>query len=87
VGLKQWIAVAEVVLANLVWISELDIEGWLVATLAVCAVGAVIWIFAGPVWLLVAASLYLLALVMVKLAVDKADRAERARAAAARRQG
>jgi hypothetical protein len=81
VGFKQWLAIAEIALANLAWISDLDIEGWLVATLAACAVGAVIWIFAGPVWLVVAASLYLVLLVGVKLAVDRADR----RAAAARR--
>jgi hypothetical protein len=84
VGFKQWLAIAEVALANLAWISDLDIEGWLVATLAACAVGAVIWIFAGPVWLVVAASLYLVLLVGVKVAVDRADRranAERRRAA------
>jgi hypothetical protein len=84
VGFKQWLAVAEIALANLAWISDLDIEGWLVATLAACAVGAVIWIFAGPVWLVVAASLYLVLLVGVKLAVDRADRranSERRRAA------
>jgi hypothetical protein len=78
-GFKQWIALAEVALANLAWIAELDIEGWLVATAAMCAVGAVIWIFAGPMWLVIAASLYLLLLVGVKLAVDRADRARSAR--------
>jgi hypothetical protein len=78
-GVKQWIALAEVALANLAWISELDIEGWVVATAAMCAVGAVIWIFAGATWLVIAASLYLLLLVGVKLAVDRADRARSAR--------
>ena len=83
-GFKQWFAIAEIALANLAWISDLDIEGWLVATLAACAVGAVIWIFAGPVWLVVATSLYLVLLVGVRLAVDRTERraaAERRRAA------
>jgi hypothetical protein len=74
-GAKQWVALAEVVLANLAWIGELDIEGWVVATAAMCAIGAAIWIFVGPVWLLIATSLYLVLLVGIKLAVDRADRA------------
>lgn len=73
--MQKWIALAEVVLANLAWIEELDIEGWLVATAAAVAVGAAIWIFAGPLWLLLAASLYLALLVGVKLAVGRRDRA------------
>jgi hypothetical protein len=73
-GAKQWVALAEVVLANLAWIGELDIEGWVVATAAMCAIGAAIWIFVGPVWLLIATSLYLVLLVGIKLAVDRADR-------------
>jgi hypothetical protein len=76
---QKWIALAEVVLANLAWIGELDIEGWLVATAAAAAVGAAIWIFAGPGWLVLAASLYLALLVVVKLAVDRHDRARAAR--------
>jgi len=75
VGAKQWVALAEIVLANLAWIGELDIEGWVVATAAMCAVGAAIWIFVGPLWLLIATSLYLALLVGIKLAVDRADRA------------
>ena len=74
-GAKQWVALAEIVLANLAWIGELDIEGWVVATAAMCAVGAAIWIFVGPLWLLIATSLYLALLVGIKLAVDRADRA------------
>jgi hypothetical protein len=71
---QKWIALAEVVLANLAWIGDLDIEGWLVATAAAVAVGAAIWIFAGLGWLVLAASLYLALLVAVKLAVDRHDR-------------
>jgi hypothetical protein len=71
---QKWIALAEVVLANLAWIGELDIEGWLVATGAAVAVGAALWIFVGPMWLVVAASLYLALLVSVKLLVDRHDR-------------
>lgn len=78
-GAKQWIALAEIVLGNLAWIAELDIEGWVVATAAMCAVGAVIWIFAGPMWLVIATTLYLVLLVGVKLAVDRADRARAAK--------
>ena len=78
-GAKQWIALAEIVLANLAWIAELDIEGWVVATAAMCAVGAVIWIFVGPMWLVIATTLYLVLLVGVKLAVDRADRARAAK--------
>lgn len=75
--MQKWIALAEVVLGNLAWISELDIEGWVVATAAVCAIGAAIWLFAGPGWLVLAASLYLALLVTVKLLVDRQDRARR----------
>jgi hypothetical protein len=78
-GAKQWIALAEIVLGNLAWIAELDIEGWVVATAAMCVVGAVIWIFAGPMWLVIATTLYLVLLVGVKLAVDRADRARAAK--------
>jgi hypothetical protein len=78
-GAKQWIALAEVVLANLVWIGELDVEGWVVATAAACVIGVVIWVFVGPLWLVLAASLYLAFLVCVKLAVDRADRARTTR--------
>jgi hypothetical protein len=78
-GAKQWIALAEIALANLAWISDLDIEGWVVATAAMCAVGAAIWIFVGPVWLVIATSLYLVLLVSVKLVVDRADRARAGR--------
>ena len=73
--MHKWIALAEVVLANLAWISELDIEGWLVATAAAIAIGVVIWIFAGPLWLLLAASLYMGLLILVKLGVTRHDRA------------
>jgi hypothetical protein len=55
------------VLGNLAWINELDLEGWLIATAAAVGAGIAIWIFAGPVWLLVAASLYLALLVAVRL--------------------
>jgi hypothetical protein len=71
---QKWIALAEVVLANLAWIAELDIEGWLVATAAAVAIGAVIWLLVGPMWLVIAASLYLALLVTVKLVVDRHDR-------------
>jgi hypothetical protein len=59
------------VLANLAWFDELDIEGWLIATVVVVAIGAAIWIFAGPVWLLVGASLYLTLLVGVKILANR----------------
>jgi hypothetical protein len=75
---QKWIALAEIVLANLVWIGDLDIEGWLVATAAAVAIGAVIWIFAGLVWLVVATSLYLALLVTIKLVVDHRDSRQRA---------
>jgi hypothetical protein len=75
---QKWIALAEIVLANLAWIGDLDIEGWLVATAAAVAIGAVIWIFAGLVWLVVATSLYLALLVTIKLVVDHRDRRQRA---------
>jgi hypothetical protein len=75
---QKWIALGEVVLANLAWIGELDIEGWLVATATAVAIGVVIWIFVGPLWLVLAASLYLALLVVVKLAVDRHDRARAA---------
>jgi hypothetical protein len=75
--MQKWIALAEVVLGNLAWISELDIEGWLVATAAAGAVGAGIWIFVGPGWLLLAATLYLGLLVAVKLLVARHDQMRR----------
>jgi hypothetical protein len=78
-GVKQWVSLAEIVLANLAWIGELDIEGWVIATAAVVAIGAALWIFIGPLWLLVAATLYLALLVTVKLLVDRHDRASSAR--------
>ncbi len=59
------------VLANLAWIEELDIEGWLLATAAVVAGGAVAWFFVGPIWLVVGASLYLALLVTVKVLADR----------------
>jgi hypothetical protein len=71
---QKWIALAEVVLANLAWLGDLDIEGWLVATAAAVAIGVAIWIFAGLTWLVIAASLYLALLVTVKLLVDRRDR-------------
>lgn len=63
-------------LANVAWFDELDIEGWLVATVLAIAAGAAIWIFAGTVWLLVGASLYLVLLVGVKILANR-DRRDR----------
>jgi hypothetical protein len=63
------------VLANLAWFDELDIEGWLIATVVAVAIGAAIWIFAGPVWLVVGASLYLALLVGVKVLANRGRRA------------
>jgi hypothetical protein len=72
--LQKWISLAEVILANLTWIDELDIEGWLLATIVAIAAGAAIWIFVGAFWLLLAASLYLGLLVAVRIAVVRAER-------------
>jgi hypothetical protein len=55
-----------VVLANLTWVDELDIEGFVLVTLAVAVGVAVVWIFVGVMWLLIAASLYLALLVTVR---------------------
>jgi hypothetical protein len=74
---QKWIALAEVVLGNLAWISELDIEGWLVATAAAGAIGVGIWIFVGPGWLLLAATLYLGLLIAVKVLVARNDQKRR----------
>ena len=65
-ALEKWIALAEVVLANLAWIDELDIEGWLYAMGAAVAIGATIWLLVGALWLVVATSLYLALLVSVR---------------------
>ena len=65
-ALEKWIALAEVVLANLAWIDELDIEGWLYAMGAAVAIGATIWLLVGALWLVVATSLYLALLVGVR---------------------
>lgn len=59
------------VLANLAWIEELDIEGWLLATAAVVGAGAAMWFFVGPLWLVLGASLYLVLLVTVKVLSDR----------------
>jgi hypothetical protein len=74
ISLQKWIALAEVVLANLAWIDELDIEGWLVGTALAVTAGAAIWFFIGPWWLIGAATGYLILLVGVKIAVDRRDR-------------
>jgi hypothetical protein len=74
ISLQKWITLAEVVLANLAWIDELDIEGWLVGTALAVGAGAALWYFVGPWWLLAAASGYLVLLAGVKIAVDRHDR-------------
>jgi hypothetical protein len=74
ISLQKWIALAEVVLANLAWFDELDIEGWVVATALVVAAGAALWLFFGSWWLLAAASGYFVLLVAVKIAVERHDR-------------
>jgi hypothetical protein len=71
VGVKQWVALAEILLASLAWLEELDLEGVALGTaLALGAAGA-IWWFAGATWLVVAASLYLCLLVAVKLVANR----------------
>jgi hypothetical protein len=69
--LQKWIALAEVVLANLAWIDELDLEGWLLAMGAAVAIGAAIWLLIGPWWLVLATSLYLALLVVVKILANR----------------
>jgi hypothetical protein len=71
---QKWIALAEIVLANLAWIDELDIEGWFIATVLAVAAGAAIWLLVGPWWLVAAASGYLLLLVGVRLTVGRQRR-------------
>jgi hypothetical protein len=75
--LQKWISLAEVVLANLAWIDELDIEGWLLVTILVAAAGVAIWLLFGVFWLLLAASLYLGLLVAVRVLVVRAERRRR----------
>ena len=75
--MQKWISLAEVVLANLAWFGDLDIEGWLVATALAIAAGAAIGLLFGPWWLLGAATGYLVLLVVVKLAVDRDRRRRR----------
>ncbi len=72
--MQKWISLAEVVLANLAWLDDLELEGWLIATAVAVAAGAAIWVFVGPWWLLVAATGYLLLLVGVRIAVRRSDR-------------
>jgi hypothetical protein len=72
--LSKWIALAEVILANLAWIEELDVEGWVVATALAVAAGAALWYFVGTTWLLVAASLYLGLLIVVKMLANRGRR-------------
>lgn len=67
-------------LANLAWLDDLDIEGWLLATIVAIGVGAAIWLLAGAFWMVLATSLYLAFLVAVKLAVVRAERRRRSRA-------
>lgn len=69
--MQKWIALAEVVLANLAWIDELDLEGWFIATVLAVAAGVAIWLLIGPWWLLAAASGYLLLLVAVRLTLGR----------------
>jgi len=71
---QKWIALAEVVLANLAWIDELDLEGWFIATVLAIAAGVAIWLLIGPWWLLAAASGYLLLLVAVRLTLGRRRR-------------
>lgn len=66
-------------LANLVWFDELEIEGWVVATLLAIAAGAAVWLFAGTTWLVIATSLYLALLVVVKILANRGRRPPRAR--------
>lgn len=73
--MQKWIALAEVVLANLAWLDELDLEGWFVATVLALAAGAAIWLLIGPWWMVAAASGYLLLLAGVKLLVERGRRA------------
>ena len=72
--MQKWIALAEVVLANLAWIDELDLEGWFIATVLAIAAGVAIWLLIGPWWLLAAASGYLLLLVAVRLTLGRRRR-------------
>jgi membrane protein implicated in regulation of membrane protease activity len=62
------------VLANLAWIDELDVEGWVIVTAGVVGLGVALYVLAGPLWLVVAASLYLALLVAVKLATSQRRR-------------
>ncbi|MFN8185996.1 MAG: hypothetical protein U0R69_02840 [Gaiellales bacterium] len=70
-GWKQWVALAEIVLANLAWLDELDLEGWMVATGLAIGAGVAVWIFLGPVWLLVGATAYLALLLVVKVVANR----------------
>lgn len=72
--MQKWIALVEIVLANLSWIDELDLEGWFVATVVAVAAGVAIWLLAGPWWLVAAASGYLLLLAGTKFLVDRRRR-------------
>lgn len=72
--MQKWIALAEVVLANLAWIDELDIEGWFVATVLAVAAGVAIWLLVSLWWLVAAASGYLLLLAGTKFLVDRRRR-------------
>jgi len=65
--MQKWIALGEFVLANLAWIDELDLEGWLIGTAVAAGAGAALWIFVGPWWLVLASSLYLCLLVAVRV--------------------
>lgn len=69
--MKGWVAIAEIVLANLAWLDELDLEGWMVATGIAIAAAVAAWIFLGPVWVLVGASAYLALLVGVKVVANR----------------
>ena len=69
--MKGWIGLVEIVLANLAWLDELDLEGWLVATAVAVGAGIAAWVFLGPVWLLVAASAYLVLLLGVKVLANR----------------
>ena len=69
--MEKWIALAELVLANLAWIDELDLEGFLLGTALLAGAGAALWVFVGATWLLVAASLYLALLVAVRFATHR----------------
>lgn len=70
-GWKPWVAIAEVVIANLAWLDELDVEGWMVAMALAIGAALAAWFFLGPIWMLAGASAYLALLVGAKLLANR----------------